>query len=43
LANLEQRARTFGGTFVLEPVRGDGSGTRITWTASLDAAPALQP
>jgi signal transduction histidine kinase len=37
LANLEQRAQALGGTFALTPVRGDGSGTRITWTALLDA------
>jgi signal transduction histidine kinase len=39
LANLEQRAGALGGGFSLEPVRGDGSGTRVTWTASLEPAP----
>lgn len=35
LANMEQRAEALGGASTLEAVRGDGSGTRLTWTARI--------
>jgi len=35
LRNLVQRAEELGGSCVVEPTRKDGSGTRLTWRASI--------
>jgi signal transduction histidine kinase len=35
LANMERRAESVGGTWSIDPVRSDGSGTRLTWTARI--------
>jgi signal transduction histidine kinase len=36
LDNMQRRAESFGGTSRLEPVRADGSGTRLVWTARIN-------
>jgi len=35
LRNLEQRAAELAGSATTEPTRKDGSGTRLTWRASI--------